>query len=60
MLLAVILAMVLVTAAPAAPTPAQARAKALPPTGGISPLLAVCAGAALLLGSGLLVRKIIR
>ncbi len=58
MLLAVILAMVLVTAAPAAPTPAQA--KALPPTGGIALLLAVGAGATLLLGGGLLVRKIIR
>ncbi len=53
-------------AAPApapAPAPAQAKAggaqaKALPPTGGISPLLAVGAGAALLTG-GLLVRRII-
>jgi cytoskeletal protein RodZ len=53
-------------AAPApapAPAPAQAKAggaqaKALPPTGGISPLLAVGGGAALLTG-GLLVRRII-
>ncbi len=48
-------------AAPApAPAPAPAKAKVLPPTGGISPLLAVGAGAALLLGGGLLVRRIIR
>jgi hypothetical protein len=39
---------------------APAKAKVLPPTGGISPLLAVGAGAALLLGGGLLVRRIIR
>jgi cytoskeletal protein RodZ len=50
-------------AAAPAPTPAQAKAggaqaKALPPTGGISPLLAVGGGAALLTG-GLLVRRII-
>ena len=53
-------------AAPApapAPAPAQAKAggaqaKALPPTGGITPLLAVGGGAALLTG-GLLVRRII-
>ncbi len=52
-----------VSAAPApapTPAPAPAKAKALPPTGGISPLLAVGAGAALLLGGGLLVRRIIR
>ena len=50
-------------AAAPAPTPAQAKAgeaqaKALPPTGGIPPLLAVGGGAALLTG-GLLVRRII-
>ncbi len=50
-------------AAAPAPAPAQAKAggaqaKALPPTGGISPLLAVGGGAALLT-SGLLVRRII-
>ena len=50
-------------AAPApapAPGPAPAAAKVLPATGGIAPLLAVGAGAALLLGGGLLVRRIIR
>ncbi len=48
-------------AAAAAPAPAPApAAKALPATGGTSPLLAVGAGAALLLGGGLLVRRIIK
>jgi LPXTG-motif cell wall-anchored protein len=46
-------------AAPA-PGPAPAPARVLPATGGIAPLLAVGAGAALLLGGGLLVRRIIR
>ncbi len=50
-------------AAPApapAPGPAPAPARVLPATGGIAPLLAVGAGATLLLGGGLLVRRIIR
>ncbi len=51
-------------AAPKAAAPgaaaAKAGVKALPPTGGISSVLAVGAGAALLLGGGLLVRRIIR
>jgi len=50
-------------AAPApapAPGPAPAPAKVLPATGGIAPLLAVSAGAAMLLGGGLIIRRIIR